>query len=89
MLKGYLIGLLSATLAVLLVAVIWFGTQPPQDEGFLWGGKVYTSRQEFDGYLKSKGLSYEPSSLGIPVPAVGAGRVHHRAGHGASIDKDA
>ena len=59
MLKGYLIGLLSATLAVLLVAVIWFGTQPPQDEGFVWGGKVYTSRQEFNGYLKSKGLSYE------------------------------
>ena len=58
-LKGYLIGLLSATLAILLVAVIWFGRQPPQEEGLLWGGKVYTSRQEFNGYLKSKGLSYE------------------------------
>ena len=58
-LKGYLIGLLSATLAVFLVAVIWFGRQPPQEEGLLWGGKVYTSRQEFNGYLKSKGLSYE------------------------------
>lgn len=58
-LKAYLIGLLSGTLAVLLVAVIWFGTRPPQEPGLLWGGTVYTSKQEFDNYLKSKGLSYK------------------------------
>ncbi len=25
----------------------------------MWGGKVYTSKQQFNGYLKSKGLSYK------------------------------
>ena len=59
MLKGYALGFFTAALAVLLVAAIWVGTQPKQEAGLLWGDKVYTSKQEFDGYLKEKGLSYK------------------------------
>ena len=44
--------------AVVLLA-IWFGGQPKVEPGLLWGGSVYTSKQEFNVYLKSKGLSYE------------------------------
>ena len=58
-LKAYAFGFFSAALAVLLVAAIWIGTQPKQEEGLLWGDRVYTSRQEFNGYLKEKGLSYK------------------------------
>jgi hypothetical protein len=57
-LKGYALGFFTAALAVLLVAAIWVGTQPKQEPGLLWGDKVYTSKQEFNGYLKEKGLSY-------------------------------
>jgi hypothetical protein len=57
--KGYAFGFFSAALAVLLVAGIWVGTQPKQESGLLWGDTVYTSKQQFDGYLKSKGLSYK------------------------------
>ena len=59
MLKAYALGLLSAALAVVLVAVIWFGVQPKQERGLVWGDSVYTTKQEFNGYLKSKGLSYK------------------------------
>ena len=59
MLKGYALGFFTAALAVLLVAAIWVGTQPKQEPGLLWGDKIYTSQQEFNGYLDSKGLSYE------------------------------
>jgi hypothetical protein len=58
-LKGYALGFFTAALAVLLVAAIWIGTQPKQEPGLLWGDKVYTSKQEFDVYLDSKGLSYK------------------------------
>jgi hypothetical protein len=54
----YALGFFSAAVAVLLVGVLWFGT-PGEDDGLLWGDKVYTSKQEFEGYLKSKGLSYK------------------------------
>lgn len=59
MLKAYTIGFLGSVLAVFLAATIWFATQPRQEEGLLWGGTVYTSKQEFNGYLKSRGLSYK------------------------------
>jgi hypothetical protein len=60
MLKAYVLGLSSVSLAALLVIVIWmFGTQPRQEPGLLWGGQIYTTKQEFNGYLKSKGLSYK------------------------------
>jgi hypothetical protein len=58
-LKGYAFGFFSAALAVLLVAAIWIGTRPKHESGLLWGDTVYTSRAQFDGYLKSKGLSYK------------------------------
>jgi hypothetical protein len=57
--KAYAIGFLSAALAVVLVTAIWFGTQPREASGLLWGDTVYTSKQEFNGYLRSKGLSYK------------------------------
>ena len=31
---------------------------PRQETGLRWGGTVYTSKQEFNVYLRSKGLSY-------------------------------
>lgn len=58
MLKAYAIGFFGAVLAVALVAGVWFVTQPKQEPGLVWGGTVYTSKQEFNGYLKEKGLSY-------------------------------
>ena len=59
MLKAYAFGFFSASAAVLLVAVIWFGTETSPESGLLWGDKVYTSKQDFEGYLKSKGLGYK------------------------------
>ena len=51
----------SAFLTVLLVAAIWVGTRPTHEPepGLVWGGTVYTTKEEFNGYLKSKGLSYD------------------------------
>jgi hypothetical protein len=59
MLKAYGLGFLIATVAVVLVAVTPIGLQERQQPGLLWGDRVYSSEQEFKGYLKSKGLSYE------------------------------
>ena len=58
-LKAYALGLFSAALALAVVAAIWIGTQPREEPGLLWGGVVYTSKQDFNVYLKSKGLSYK------------------------------
>ena len=58
-LKAYALGLFTAALALALVATIWIGTQPRQEPGLVWGGAVYTSKEEFNVYLKSKGLSYK------------------------------
>ena len=59
MLKAYALGLFTAALALALVATIWIGTQPRQEPGLVWGGAVYTSKEDFNVYLKSKGLSYK------------------------------
>ncbi|MBA2383481.1 MAG: hypothetical protein H0V68_02300 [Actinobacteria bacterium] len=59
MLKAYVLGFVTAAVAVVLVAVVWLGTEPSPEPGLLWGGKVYRTEQEFKGYLKSKGLSYK------------------------------
>src|SRR5829696_5499956 len=56
--KAYAFGLFSAAVAVLLVAVMWLGTGR-DDRGLLWGDKVYSSKVDFNGYLKSNGLSYK------------------------------
>ena len=58
-LKAYALGLFTAALALALVATIWIGTQPRQEPGLVWGGAVYTSKEDFSVYLKSKGLSYK------------------------------
>lgn len=58
--KAYALGFFSAAAPVLLVSVIWFGTgTPSQENGLLWGNKVYTSKYDFEDYLKTKGLSYK------------------------------
>ena len=58
-LKAYALGLFSAALALAVVAAIWIGTQPREEPGLLWGGVVYTTKQDFNVYLKSRGLSYK------------------------------
>ena len=58
-LKAYAIGFFGAVLAILVVAGIWLVTHPRPELGLLWGETVYTSKQEFNGYLRAKGLSYE------------------------------
>ncbi len=57
--KAYAIGFFGAVVAILVVAGIWVALQPKPEAGLLWGGTVYSSKQEFNGYLKSKGLSYK------------------------------
>ena len=59
MLRAYVLGFLSASLAVLLVGVLWFGAPQDEERGLLWGDRVYTSRDQFDEYLESRGLSYK------------------------------
>ncbi len=59
MLKAYSIGFFGAVLAVAVAAAIWLATQPGQETGLVWGDKTYTSKQQFNGYLKSRGLSYK------------------------------
>jgi len=39
-LKAYAIGFFGAVLAVLVVAGIWFVTQPKPEPGLLWGRTV-------------------------------------------------
>ena len=59
MLKAYAIGFFAAVLAVGLAAAIVLATQPEQKPGLVWGTTTYTSKEQFSGYLKSKGLSYK------------------------------
>ena len=52
-------GFLGATAALMVAAAVWFAVvQPLNRPGLVWGGAVYRSKQEFNLYLKSKGLSY-------------------------------
>ena len=59
MAKDYAVGLLGGLVLALAVAVLYVATEPKEETGLVWGNKVYTSKQEFNGYLKSKGLSYK------------------------------
>ena len=59
MLKPYTLGFVSAALAVLAVSFTWLSAQPPPEPGLVWGNNVYTTKQQFEGYLKEKGLSYK------------------------------
>jgi len=85
-LRAYAIGFFSAALAVLVAAVLLLATQPSQEPGLLWGGKVYETRAEFNRYLKSKGLSYKtwvarnPHAAPWEPDAVGSGSTKSRDG---------
>ena len=57
--RAYAFGFFSAAAAVLVVAVVWFGTQTREEPGLLWGNRVYSSKQDFERYLKTKSLSYK------------------------------
>jgi hypothetical protein len=57
--KDYAVGLLGGLVLALAVAILYVATEPKEETGLVWGDKVYTSKQEFNGYLKSKGLSYK------------------------------
>jgi hypothetical protein len=59
MLKAYAIGFFGAVLALGLATAIWLATQPEQKPSLVWGTTTYTSKEQFKGYLKSKGLSYK------------------------------
>ena len=59
MLKAYAVGFFGAVLVLLVAVAIWLAVRPAEEPGLLWGGTVYTSKQEFKGYLKSRGLSYK------------------------------
>jgi hypothetical protein len=57
--KDYAVGLVGGLALALAVAVLYVATEPKEETGLVWGNTVYTSKQEFKGYLKSKGLSYK------------------------------
>ncbi len=58
-LKSYAVGLLVGLVLALMVTGIYLATEPQEEAGLLWGGTVYSSKEEFNGYLRSKGLSYK------------------------------
>jgi hypothetical protein len=58
-LKAYAVGLLGGLVLALVVAGIYVATEPEPERGLRWGDTVYTSRAEFDAYLRSRGLSYK------------------------------
>jgi hypothetical protein len=58
-LKAYAIGFLGAVLAVVIAIAVVNGLHAEEQAGLRWGGTVYTSKADFQGYLKSRGLSYE------------------------------
>lgn len=52
-------GVVGGLVLALAVAGLYVATEPKEEEGLLWGNRVYTTKQEFQGYLRSKGLSYK------------------------------
>ena len=48
-LAATLVAFSTAVVTVLLVAAIWFAAQPRPEPGLLWGGTVYTTKEEFKG----------------------------------------
>ena len=76
MLKAYAIGFFGAVLAVGLAAAIVLATQPEQKPGLVWGMTTYTSKEQFNGYLKSKGLSYKVWLARNPGAAPWEPRLH-------------
>lgn len=59
MLKTFAAGFLGAVAGLMVAAAVWFAVIQPLDRpGLVWGGSVYNSKQEFNLYLRSKGLIY-------------------------------
>src|SRR5436190_23760180 len=59
MLRAFVVGFLGALAALMVALVVWFAVfQPLGRPGLVWGGNVYTSKNEFRMYLRSRGLSY-------------------------------
>jgi hypothetical protein len=58
-LKAYAVGLLGGLVLALVVAGIYVATEPEPERGLRWGDTVYTSRADFNEYLRSRGLSYK------------------------------
>jgi hypothetical protein len=58
-LKAYAIGFLGAVLVVAIAVAVVNPLRTEEQSGLRWAGTVYTSKADFQGYLKSKGLSYE------------------------------
>jgi hypothetical protein len=59
MVRPFLIGFLGTVAALVLVVAVWFAAfRPIEHPGLAWGGLVYESKEQFQVYLRSKGLSY-------------------------------
>ena len=58
MVKSFVIGFIGAAAALMVAAAVWFAVQSLDHPALVWGGSSYRSKQEFNLYLKSKGLSY-------------------------------
>jgi hypothetical protein len=56
--RSFTAGFLGALCAVLVGAAIWMAAHPAAPSGLLWGGTVYTTKPEFQAYLRTRGLSY-------------------------------
>jgi hypothetical protein len=56
--KAYLVGLLGALAALMVGAAIWSAVRSLDRPELVWAGSAYSSKQEFELYLKSNGLSY-------------------------------
>jgi hypothetical protein len=76
---------LCGLVLALAVSALYVATSPKEPEGLLWGGHVYTTKQEFNGYLKSKGLSYKTWLARNPGAAPWEPAVERRA---AAADGD-
>ena len=58
MLKHFLSGFFAALGALMVGVAIWFGAQSLDRPRLVWAGSAYASKEEFQLYLKSNGLSY-------------------------------
>ena len=58
MARAFVVGFLGAAAALMVAVAVWFAVQSLDRPALVWGGVAYQSKQEFNLYLKSKGLSY-------------------------------
>ena len=58
MLKPFLSGFFAALGTLMVGAAIWFAVQSLDRPRLVWAGSAYASKEEFQLYLRSNGLSY-------------------------------